>query len=507
MLSGGLSSIGNMDAAEIEYLRENKQKFFTLCHDLLNACFSKIVHRYLNDYFPARYPRAGIDYDGFLVHGRSEFKNLEAWLTTNFPSKFAGVIQSPSAEIASTYIFQFVELATYRSVSSGQTSQPDEVRTIQTIDEFYAALQSGTISRKTMRFLCNVQVETDEPIDFRDATLLNERTEIHQNHPQLYNEIPSSIKLRGDEFPFTFDGPHCWILAERRTETSEVRDADAALDKVLNRYVLALSLFSGGSIWESFQVQGSTEEWSAAFTHVDKFVGQGDRLNGKARALISRSDSAAIDTIGDWVEAAVLRTDEILVSAIGLALQKFRHAAPVKHAFERIIDYFTVLEACLIFDSERTGFTTLLYDRCAYLLQLPDDEPKRIRKDLEQLYDIRSLLVHGTNISQAKFEKLIRKVGLVADMEAHSGQLGIQLEIAVYRLRDLARRAILMRLAFHNSRTGTWKLGTEIDLRDLADRPDLVAELNNEWRETLAIHGASKSMHKIAAPNFLSLIH
>ena len=494
-----------MDEAEIQYLDANKQVFSKLCRDLINNCYQKLVQRYLGDYFPARYPRAGIDYDGYLVHGLDEFKVLEAWLSDNFPSKFQNGGIGP--EIASTYIFAFVELATFKSISTGAIDHPSESEMNRTIEQFYLSLQSGTVTRKTMRFICNVRVTTDDKIDFRRASLFNEKSEIHETHPQLFAEIPSSVKLRNDDFPFTFDGPHCWIASKQKTQTSAARDVDASLDEILNRYMLALSLFSGGSAWEAFQVQGSAEEYSAPFTNVESFLSQANQLNGKAETVISHSDVQGVDAICDWIESAALRTDEIIVSAMGLALQKFRNAVPIKHAFERIVDYCTVLEACLVFDSERHGFTSQLYDRCAYLLQLPDDSPKNIRKDIELLYDLRSLLVHGANISQRKFEKLLGKVGLVADLKSYSGQLGIQLEIAVYRLRDLARRAILMRLAFQNSGTGTWKLGTEIDLELLPERPELVAELNNEWHETLAIHGANKSMERVAVPKFLSLIH
>jgi hypothetical protein len=100
---------------------------------------------------------------------------------------------------------------------------------------------------------------------------------------------------------------------------------------------------------------------------------------------------------------------------------------------------------------------------------------------------------------------MLGKISSVAKQAEYAGRLGIQLDLAADRLRDLVRRALLMRLALNAATESPWTLYTDPNLDQLALDPMLVDTLNNSWRKILEEIGATNSIREApAARLFLS---
>jgi hypothetical protein len=71
---------------------------------------------------------------------------------------------------------------------------------------------------------------------------------------------------------------------------------------------------------------------------------------------------------------------------------------PHQQEIDRIVDYFTTLESVLV--PERDGFTgRRLRERAVLLLGLKENELDNTKRLLKKFYDVRSTIVHGSDIS------------------------------------------------------------------------------------------------------------
>jgi hypothetical protein len=78
---------------------------------------------------------------------------------------------------------------------------------------------------------------------------------------------------------------------------------------------------------------------------------------------------------------------------------------PKHHQVDRIVDYFTALESILV--SERDGFIgRRLRERATLLLDLKESDLDNTKRLLRDFYNVRSTIVHGSDISSIKIETL-----------------------------------------------------------------------------------------------------
>lgn len=86
--------------------------------------------------------------------------------------------------------------------------------------------------------------------------------------------------------------------------------------------------------------------------------------------------------------------------------------SPTWDDVDRIVDYATALEAAVVPESE---FSSRRIRHRAAMLIFPNDleEQRIVRKLVQQIYDIRSSIVHGSKLSDEKREWLIKNCGQV----------------------------------------------------------------------------------------------
>ena len=108
---------------------------------------------------------------------------------------------------------------------------------------------------------------------------------------------------------------------------------------------------------------------------------------------------------------------------------------------DRIVDYATALEAAVVPESEFSGRR---FRHRAAMLASPDDleEQKAVRKFMQQLYDVRSSIVHGSKLSNEKRDWLIENC---AEIEVWIRQV---LTAAVLKIpaEEIERRTMLAEL-------------------------------------------------------------
>ncbi|MGH3702641.1 MAG: hypothetical protein ACRDQY_24990, partial [Pseudonocardiaceae bacterium] len=187
-----------------------------------------------------------------------------------------------------------------------------------------------------------------------------------------------------------------------------------------------------------------------------------------------------------------------------VATSKFNDSYASSDQFEQLVDLATALEGVLIGENEGEGLTLRLCSRAAALLADDDDPGPVVFDDVNQLYVLRSKLVHGGAISEKDLRKLFTRVSTVPDEDAER-RFGVALAHAVDRMRDLVRRAILARLCLAESLEPQWPFTgrTPVDaiLADDAQRQ----AWRTRWHDRLAELGAGQAAGRPrAAVDFIS---
>ena len=152
--------------------------------------------------------------------------------------------------------------------------------------------------------------------------------------------------------------------------------------------------------------------------------------------------------------------------------------------FDTLVDLAVGLEAALIGGADHEEIGLRLRSRAAALLATPTDTAPRIYEDVKRIYNLRSLVVHGSNPPAERLEAQAFQVS-VAERSHRKGE---KWALVIDRSRDLLRRAILARGFLTDA--GAWpttgrkaeRFDVDALLIDAAARD----ELRGVWRGGLA---------------------
>ena len=169
------------------------------------------------------------------------------------------------------------------------------------------------------------------------------------------------------------------------------------------------------------------------------------------------------------------------------AVIKFTNSFAPRPWFEKIVDLATALEAALS-GTDKSDVTLRICTRAAIILSSDTHPAPAIFADVKALYDLRSSLVHGGIITQKQLEKWLAAVSTVP--AAGDCTPRMRNERLIDRLRDLVRRAILMRLLLNSD--GRWPLRADPPppVDQLWTDPDVAGQWRAAWHQGTADLGA-----------------
>jgi hypothetical protein len=465
---------------------------------LANELLTDSVHELLRQQaLPLRPNRphlsVGEDYEGPQIMALGSFKAFSAFLTETYPETFATKRDPDKQEFTNSYVFNFLESAIAMSFNASSQVILNKHAVSKVMMELKEVLEGGLVEIQAMRFLSNVS--TSEPeIDFGGIRLMATEKDTFERNSLAVREIPGAARLLSENRRFVYDPPHAWLTKSQRTSTENVNPTRLLLTRELSRYQTALCLYSGATINPHFEISGTKTIFSPTNVQLDDFL-IAPMGNIMKRGLeVSRLDIKPVTQIANWLAYGSQVSRDIIATPIGVAISKFSGASSFSSGFERIIDLMTALEALLLKDNETESIGLRLRTRAAILLCTEKDSATTIARDLGALYSVRSILVHGSTLKQQKLANALAKISSVAAQPDFSGRFGIQLDLAADRLRDLTRRAILMRLALNVAPASSWTFEISPDLDELALDPEVGVILNTLWRSTMQEIGANKSI-------------
>ena len=266
------------------------------------------------------------------------------------------------------------------------------------------------------------------------------------------------------------------------------------LARRIERFLLLTRLIHGATVQSHWQITGPTTLISEASIDGVGFVKSGIAFQFVQRiATVSSDDAVGYAALDNLLDNAEIAREKMFTTSFDMALNRFTRTYTSGDLLDAFVDLATTMEA--IFVSGGSGNEDVglrLRTRAAALLATRDDSGRKIFDDIRRLYNIRSKLVHGGSLAMKDLDKDLRTL-----VPNYSGVAStIALSFAVDRFRDLARRAILARLALASGASPLWPWVGDIQVdAELAD-DQARHHWHESWTTQLSSIGLSRSIGK-----------
>lgn len=427
--------------------------------------------------------RVGHDYFGNLDHGA--FSEFEAAIQAAYP-RFAEVTPIGQRPFAASYIHGFLQVCIARLTRDGNGLLKFGPIVDECLADLHEALAATSTGFACLRMTSHLQTHDGTPLTLAGVTLRPLTGESYTWRRQTWEIFDNAMfgagQLVDESAPFVYAPPECIIAAHG--EGPEGSDVAAALSKRISDFLMAVRLLTAATCHSLFEVGGGTQPVASnPQLHLFRGARPDAGLHTSLLRRVARltvADEARIGGLRTLMEAAQKPQHDMVFTSIGMAARRFTMSFHAHDWSEQVVDLSTALEAALS-GADKQDVLLRLRTRATALLATNNDPASAIFKDLGQLYELRSALVHGGTMSTKTLRKNLR-LSTMPD----EAPLGVALAHAVDRLRDLVRRALLARFALAGSNQPLWPLdkdeGVDANLADDATR----ARWRQAWRAELA---------------------
>jgi hypothetical protein len=407
-----------------------------------------------------RHIAVGHDYFGGSIQGLPEYQTLEALLNDAYPERFADPLKRLHSEFASTYMFGFLEACVARCSRGGQFDA-DSPAVDESIDELLSVLGTSSYEVVCCRHVSHLTTSSGNEVQIGDVAAVPEQSNsgvYHELIGRIVDEIPGAAGPLNRERPHQYDPPHSLLIAREVTTDPDPYEVDKRLSGRLERFLLLVRLLTAGTVQSSYQVSGTTTLISRMAPQFGSFRRGWFDLRVRRTVRLTGNEDAAVVALNELIDAADVRREGMSATSFDVALGKYNGSHFTDSPYEHLVDLATALEAALIGADEETEAVTLrLRTRAAALLAAPDDPARALFADVGSLYGLRSKLVHGGQIKQKDLSKIIASISAVPS-DAVERRFGVAVDYAVDRMRDLVRRAILVRLCLAAEPDPLWAI-------------------------------------------------
>jgi hypothetical protein len=444
-----------------------------------------------------RFVWVGRDYEGMPVMQLPEFKTLEGLLNRAYPARFGEPRTSARPEFANMYILNFIE-ACVRRCADEERFEADADGVTESATELITLLDAPTHTIAAVRAVSHIATQGVTALTINGIEIVPERP--GQNFDfflaEFRRRIPGSGGAFNRERPSVFGHPHAVLAATATTEDADIFDTAKAVSRRLDRFMLVLRLLTGTTARTHFEVRGPTTLVGAIHPELIRYQPNMAMLMVRRTARLQSWDERPIQELGALIDAVELKRERLAAASFDIALGRF-NGSFATDAILALVDLATALEAIFIDEKDGTeGLTVRLRTRAAALLATDDDPAASIFNDIGAFYDLRSTLVHGGNLTEARLRKKILGISTISEQS----MFGIATAQAVDRMRDLVRRAILARLCLATGTEPIWpfdpKTSMEVAFTDDARRH----QMRQHWHATLDHIGAASSWQHLPAP-------
>jgi Apea-like HEPN len=444
------------------------------------------------------YVAVGRDYQGSDVMGLREYGMLESLLEADYPERFAKPLERGHGQFPSTYIFSFLEASIARCAREGDF-EPTAEAVERSLDELLAVLDSPSYTAACCRHVCHLTTESGGEVRIGDVTVLPEPLEFGGLNARIQMEIPGAARAWNGEDPRPYVPPHALLIVNETTEDPRTYEICESLSRRLDHFMLVARLLTAGTVQGTYEVSGTTTLVSRRNPLMRRFDEQSFVQLVRRTVRLSGHEGPAFTALSNLLTSAEVPGQGMVTTSFGIAFSRFSGSYGGIW-YENLVDLATALEAILIGDIEdNRGLTKRLKKRAAALLATDQDPQHVISADVAVLYNLRSRIVHGGQLTEAALREEIGKISTVpADDAEH--RLGVALGRAVDRMRDLVRRAILARLCLAAKPASLWPFVENASVDEIFAQHDLSEAWRAHWHAALEALGVGKAGSKASPP-------
>ena len=361
---------------------------------------------------------------------------LAAAIRDSYPARF-GIPHAAARRYAEKYPPALLRAVIASCVVSGEEITADGETAGRRVDELIALLEADRGSWRLVQFVADI-----DATDVHSATIHGVAVHDATDWARvLSSQLPEAGQLLDEEFAEVWGvAATAMLVLDDPRDIPEMNYIGPEYDRI-GRVLSAIRLATGATIDMTAACQGEPvmihqdppivrpQEWST--------LGQWFR-----RPLeLTPPLVGGIDQL-----AAVIENDDS--EPLAIALGRYARSHRPAHWQDRVVDLAVALEAALIGGDSSEEITLRVSTRAAHLLATDDDSAEGIFDDVADLYALRSQVVHGGT----RAERIWRRF---TDRHDFAETLAFdRLAPAFDRLRDVVRRAILVRLVLRADTLG-----------------------------------------------------
>ncbi|MCY4649762.1 MAG: HEPN domain-containing protein [bacterium] len=438
--------------------------------------------------------RVGRDYYAENLAGVDSLRRFEESMIAAFPAHFAKPPPPEYQHLPHFYTYSLLEEVVRRNAALYQYGTSpngvDEGVVSECVEELLAALSSPEFEWAACRVVSHLTTTTGGPVKIGDI-LVQPAPRQWEVLRIIADVIPGSGgAASSDDLHYQEPGSVVQVCTKVKTWS----DTSSTTDKLTGRireFLNGVRLLTGATLASEIQVQGSTSRIGRIPPYMFDLRSPGlmNTLTHRV-ARLDQCDAEPFSRFFDLMHKATASQQNKLISSLSMALAMFDRSHQLVPWFDRLVDLSTALEAALIGDGDdNAGLRLRLRHRAATLLACETDSPTDLFKDVGELYDLRSTLVHGGDITTKALSKKIKRISVISA----GPLLGRATEQALDRLRDIVR-AILARICLSQGPDPLWTSDRSVDAVFADDRGR--AEWRSAWQEHMAEIGVPGAVQR-----------
>jgi hypothetical protein len=449
------------------------------------------------------YVRVGRDYYGPQIMGLEQYKMLELKLNDLYPNRFPESL-TRDREFASTYMFSLLEASVARC-GRMRDFAPGSPMISKSIDEMLVVLDAEQYEVVCCRMVSHLTTEDGQPVQIGPITVIPAEDGSRSLDRVIAEEIPAAAAALNREQPFAYDPPHSLLIAKDLTDEGDSYAVADRLSQSLERFLLHMRLLTSGTVQSYYEMRGTTTLVTRMEPSLTTFFRRTSHSPVRRTVRVRGDQAEAVAAIKKLLDTAEVKRQGMVLTSLDVATSKFHESYWADSPFEQLVALATALEATLASgETDNEGLTLRLRNRASALLATKDDSAQSIFTDVNQLYGLRSKLVHGGQIKERELSKTIERISTVPG-ERPTMMFQVALGHAIDRMRDLVRRAILARLCLAAEPDPAWPFAGSRSVDALLADDSTRREWRNRWHAHLGELGvAAAGRPPQAAADFLT---
>lgn len=434
------------------------------------------------------YLQVGRDYFGPDLSVLDEYRRLEQLISAR-ATRFDENTPLNERDFPAQYIFSFLQAYVARSARESGPFAEHSDTVGDSIDDLLTAVDATSWEVACCRVVSHLTTVDSDDLELGGVTVHPLGNVAYSTRREVVDVIGSVIKGAGTAFgredPFVYAPPES-VLSVSALD-SKPFDVAPGLSGRIESFLLAVRLLWAGTCESVFEIQGETGLVRRFTPTMVRFRGAGPSLLSPTTRVrrtvrLSADDGPRIEGLWNAIRVAERPREGMAMTSFAVAVEKFQLSYHAHTWYDQLVDLTTALEAALSGKST-TDVLLRLRNRAAALLATDQDPATVIFHDVGTVYNLRSSLVHGGELTEKQLKKLITKVSTVPP----NAMLGTATGYVIDRTRDLVRRSLLARICLAGEGDESlWPLDADPGVDAALADDDARTEWRQHWRGKLA---------------------